>query len=185
MGTLILVTGGARSGKSSYALERAEALSADRSFFATCPVTDAEMGQRIDRHRREREGRGWTSCEEEIALAARIAALDGPGVVLVDCLTLWVNNLLFQAERHDEVFDEQALRREVGQLLAAISGYPGTVIVVSNEVGMGIVPDNQLARHYRDLVGTCNRLLAAAAAEVVLVSCGLPLFLKTARPGGI
>ena len=185
MGTLVLVTGGARSGKSSYALARAEAVSTNRHFLATCPVTDAEMGQRIERHRREREGRGWQSCEEETAVAARIAALVGPGVVLVDCLTLWINNLLFQAERHRQVFDEPVLQQEVGQLLAAAASYPGTVILVSNEVGMGIVPDNQLARHYRDLVGTCNRLIAAAAAEVVLVSCGLPLVLKPARPGGM
>jgi adenosylcobinamide kinase/adenosylcobinamide-phosphate guanylyltransferase len=184
MGRLILVTGGARSGKSTYALERAEEISQDRSFLATCPVLDGEMRQRIEKHRREREGRGWRCCEEEISIAARIAEIATVGVVLVDCLTLWINNLLFAAEEAGEVFAEAEIRSNVDSLLAAIGAYPGTVILVTNEVGMGIVPDNALARHYRDLVGTCNRLIAAAADEVVLVSCGLSLFLKKERLAG-
>lgn len=184
MGKLILVTGGARSGKSTYALERAEEISHDRSFLATCPVLDGEMRQRIEKHRREREGRGWRCCEEEIAIAARIAEIATAGVILVDCLTLWINNLLFAAEQAGEVFAETELRNDVDRLLRAAGTYSGTVILVTNEVGMGIVPDNALARHYRDLVGTCNRLIAAAADEVVLVSCGLPLFLKKGQQAG-
>ena len=184
MGRLILVTGGARSGKSTYALERAEEISTDRSFLATCPVMDGEMRQRIEKHRREREGRGWRCCEEEISIAARIAEIATEGVILVDCLTLWINNLLFAAEQAGEVFAETEIRSDVDRLLRAVGTYPGTVILVTNEVGMGIVPENALARHYRDLVGTCNRLIAAAADEVVLVSCGLPLFLKKGQQAG-
>ena len=184
MARLILITGGSRSGKSTYALERAEEISRDRSFLATCPVMDGEMRQRIERHRREREGRGWRCCEEETAVAARIFEFATAGVVLVDCLTLWINNLLFKAEAAQEVFAEAEMRSDVARLLTAIGRHPGTVILVTNEVGMGIVPDNALARHYRDLVGTCNRLIAAAADEVVLVSCGLPLVLKGGRPAG-
>ena len=178
MAELVLVTGGARSGKSGYALARAEGISENRCFLATSPVSDGEMRQRIERHRREREGRGWRCLEEETDIAGLIAEIAPYGVILVDCLTLWINNLLFHAEALSGSFAEEDLRHETGRLLAAIAAYPGTVVLVSNEVGMGIVPDNRLARHYRDLVGTCNRLVAAAADEVVLVSCGLPLVLK-------
>ncbi len=179
MGSLIIVTGGARSGKSAYALQRGEQIAGTRHFLATCPVTDAEMSLRIDRHRRERQGRGWRSIEEETDLAGRIAAIEDPGPVLIDCLTLWLNNLLYRAESRRASFDEKDVAGECQRLLLAVAGHRGTVICVTNEVGMGIVPDNPLARHYRDLVGCCNRLLAAAADEVVLVSCGIPLFLKS------
>jgi len=182
MATVVLVTGGTRSGKSTYALARAEEVAKDRCFLATCPVSDGEMRERIERHRREREGRGWHCLEEETDIARRIGEIARPGVILVDCLTLWINNLLFHAERRQERFTETELRHEIERLMAAIAAYAGTVILVTNEVGMGIVPENRLARHYRDLVGTCNRLVATVADEVVLVSCGLPLTLKTAGP---
>ncbi len=178
MANLVLVTGGALSGKSSYDLEKSEGISGNRCFLATSPVSDGEMRQRIERHRREREGRGWLCLEEETDIAGLVGGIAPSGVILVDCLTLWINNLLFHAETRNGSFTEEELRHEIGRLLAAVAAYPGTVILVSNEVGMGIVPDNRLARHYRDLVGTCNRLVAAAADEVVLVSCGLPLVLK-------
>lgn len=178
MGKLIIITGGARSGKSSYALQRGEEISTRRCFIATCPVVDEEMAGRIGKHRQEREGRGWHCIEEELDLAAQLARSAEYGLVLIDCLTLWVNNLLFQAEKSDTVFNEQDMERECTSLLAAVHRHPGTIICVTNEVGLGIVPDNPLARHYRDLVGYCNRLLATVADEVILVSCGIPLFLK-------
>lgn len=178
MGKLVLITGGARSGKSSYALHRGEQIVGSRHFLATCPVTDAEMYLRISRHRDEREGRGWQSIEEEINIADQIENIENPGSILIDCLTLWINNLLYRAELCQETFDEKNVALACNTLILAVAGCPGTVICVTNEVGMGIVPDNPLARRYRDLVGCCNRLLAAAADEVVLVSCGIPLFLK-------
>jgi adenosylcobinamide kinase/adenosylcobinamide-phosphate guanylyltransferase len=178
MAGLILITGGARSGKSSYALKRGEALVGTRHFIATCPVIDREMQLRITRHREEREGRGWQTIEEEIDIAGRIEGIADAGAILIDCLTLWLNNLLYRAELAQKTFDEKNVAVECDRLIAAAAGCAGTVICVTNEVGMGIVPDTPLARHYRDLVGCCNRLLAAQADEVVLVSCGIPLFLK-------
>ena len=178
MAELILITGGARSGKSSYALLRGEAISHRRCFLATCPVVDAEMARRIDKHRQEREGRGWQCIEEETALATRLDQSGDFALVLIDCLTLWVINLLFRSEKTEKYFNEEDMEQACSELLGAVARHQGTVICVTNEVGLGIVPDNPLARHYRDLVGYCNRLLANAADEVILVSCGIPLFLK-------
>jgi adenosylcobinamide kinase/adenosylcobinamide-phosphate guanylyltransferase len=178
MGTFIFVTGGARSGKSSYALERMETVSSERCFVATCPVIDPEMDERILAHKREREGRGWNSIEEETGLAQVLESIHGDNAVLIDCLTLWVNNLMYRADNAGETFGESEIKCAVQELAAAIDVFPGTVCCVTNEVGLGIVPDNPLARKYRDLVGSCNRYLAAKADEVILVSCGIPLPLK-------
>lgn len=178
MGTLLLITGGARSGKSSYALERCEALPEPRCFIATCPVIDPEMDERITAHKLEREGRGWHSIEEETDIASTLSQLATCKVVLIDCLTLWVNNLMFRAEGAGSLFGEREMRREAERLAEATAVFPGTICLVTNEVGQGIVPDNSLARRYRDLVGGCNRYLAGKADEVVLVSCGIPLQLK-------
>jgi len=183
MKKVLLVTGGARSGKSSYALERCEALPGPRCFVATCPVIDPEMEERIRAHKLEREGRDWQSREEETALAELLFELRDYRTVLIDCLTLWVNNLMFRAERRSEVFGEREIRAEAKRLMEAMAAFPGTVCLVTNEVGMGIVPDNALARRYRDLVGSCNRYLAKRADEVILVSCGIPLPLKSSARG--
>lgn len=179
MKKLILVTGGARSGKSSYALARCESVTGRKCFVATCPVIDPEMDERIRAHKLERQGRGWNSIEEETCLADLFAGLEKYQTVLIDCLTLWVNNLMYQAEKEGREFGENEIRSEAEKLVQAIAGFPGTVCLVTNEVGLGIVPDNPLARRYRDLVGSCNRYIAKKADEVILVSCGLPLSLKT------
>ncbi len=178
MGRLILVTGGARSGKSDFALRMAEALPGPRCFIATCPPVDAEMEDRIARHRRERAGADWHTVEEQIDISAILTLHRTDSVCLVDCLTLWVNNLLYHAELSGKSFSDSELCRQCELLVQAAGGHGGTVICVTNEVGMGIVPDNPAARAYRDLVGRCNRMLAAAASEVYLVSCGIPLRLK-------
>lgn len=178
----ILVTGGARSGKSSYALERAESISENRCFVATCPVIDPEMDSRIQAHKNERVGRGWVSIEEETAIDTLLANSQGKyDVVLIDCLTLWVNNLMYEAEKRGNSFGEVEIRQQAASLIESIDTFSGTVVCVTNEVGMGIVPDNALARKYRDLVGSCNRYLAKKADEVILVSCGIPLSLKSLR----
>ena len=186
MGKLILVTGGTRSGKSAYALGHCEQMSGNRCFVATCPVVDPEMEDRILAHREERRGRGWHSLEEETELASLLDGLSGYDTVLIDCLTLWVNNLLFRAgeEGEHKKFGEPEMRMVCEQLLDAVHRFNGTVCCVSNEVGLGIVPDNPMARLYRDLVGGTNRRLAAAAEEVYLVSCGIPLPLKKLTAAG-
>lgn len=178
MARLILVTGGARSGKSDFALQLAQSLPAPRCFIATCPVVDSEMDERIARHREEREGTEWQTVEEQTDIGAVLRAHQDDPVCLIDCLTLWVNNLMYLAEQSGEIFSDPEMRRQCDLLTLAAGEHHGTVICVTNEVGMGIVPDNPAARVYRDLVGRCNRMVATAAAEVYLVSCGIPLRLK-------
>ncbi len=179
MAKLILITGGARSGKSSYALELAESISTKRLFVATCPKIDTEMSERVRRHQEERQGRGWVTLERETDLASIFSnETEGFGVVLIDCLTLWVNNLLFADEQQAFVLNDQGIAALCRKWLEAAEHFQGTVICVTNEVGLGIVPDNALARKYRDLVGTCNQFIGKIANEVVLVSCGIPLCLK-------
>jgi adenosylcobinamide kinase / adenosylcobinamide-phosphate guanylyltransferase len=178
MAKLILVTGGARSGKSDYALQLAQTLPGPRCFIATCPVVDSEMDERISRHREERAGSEWQTVEEQTDIATVLRQQKDSPVCLIDCLTLWVNNLQYHAEQSGNLFSDADLRRQCDLLVQGAASHPGTVICVTNEVGMGIVPDNPAARLYRDLVGRCNRMVAAAADEVILVSCGIPLRLK-------
>jgi adenosylcobinamide kinase / adenosylcobinamide-phosphate guanylyltransferase len=176
---LILITGGARSGKSAHALEVAEALGKSRLFVATCPTIDSEMSERVRRHQEERQGRGWTTIECETALETvfpgQVSAFD---VVVLDCITLWVNNIVFHRNRAGGCIDDQLIGEKCRDWLTRTKNYAGTVICVTNEVGLGIVPDNPLARLYRDLVGTCNQIIGKMADEVIFVSCGIPLHLK-------
>ncbi len=178
MARTILVTGGSRSGKSGYAQNRAEGLPGPRLFVATCPDLDAEMVERIRRHREERAGRGWTTVEETVNLQEVLDRERKANAVLVDCVTLWVNNLMYHAEGEKRRFDESAMARCATRLAEACARHPGTVLLVTNEVGWGIIPENALARRFRDLAGRCNQVLADAADEVVLVLCGIPTTLK-------
>ncbi len=179
MPKLILITGGARSGKSSHALELAETLGKKRLFVATCPNLDREMTLRVSRHKEERQGRGWETIECEMELGSLFPLyVAGFDVVLVDCITLWVNNVLYTHELSGAAVDDRLIGRLCRSWLDKTADFPGIVICVTNEVGLGIVPDNALARKYRDLVGTCNQIIGKAADEVILVSCGIPLYLK-------
>jgi len=176
MARIILVTGGCRSGKSVHALRLAQALDGQRAYVATCPVVDDEMRKRIANHRRQR--RNWKTIEEELDLASVLRGNREYEVVIVDCLTLWVSNLMRQAEQAGRYLDEAAITRRCRALLAACRQRRGTVIFVTNEVGAGIVPDNALARRFRDLAGRCNQVMADGAGEVIFMVCGLPLTLK-------
>ena len=179
MARLILITGGARSGKSSHALKLAENLGGKRLFVATCPSIDGEMTERVRRHQEERRGRGWTTVECETKLATLFPAqASGFDVVLLDCVTLWVNNILYNHDRSGAAIDDRLIGQMCREWLDKTANYIGTVVCVTNEVGLGIVPDNTLARKYRDLVGTCNQIIGRRADEVILVSCGIPLYLK-------
>ncbi len=172
-GASLFVIGGARSGKSRYAQARAEAAGGDPVFVATAEAFDDEMRDRIARHKADRDAR-WSTVEAPRELPAAIDALNGAGagaVVLVDCLTLWVSNLLLA---------DADIRAAGEQLCDAIVRFDGTLILVANEVGLGIVPDNALARRFRDAAGRLNQSVAGVVREVVLLTAGLPLTLKSA-----
>jgi adenosylcobinamide kinase / adenosylcobinamide-phosphate guanylyltransferase len=167
---LILIGGGARSGKSRYAVERALAAGARRCFIATAQVFDAEMQARVDAHRQDRGGDFETvEAPIEVARAVREAA-PKYDAVLVDCLTLWLSNVMLAGG-----LDVAA---QVEALIQAARGAPTTVILVTNEVGCGIVPDNELARRFRDEAGRLNRRVAAVADEVYWMAFGCPLRVK-------
>ena len=175
---IILVTGGGRSGKSVYAQRMAEALPAPRVFLATCPVIDAEMEDRIRKHQAMRAQADWKTVEEPVDLVRAVGQLSSDTVILVDCLTLWINNLMFEAEKKGEVLTEPDVARQCESLTQLIRTRGGTVIFVTNEVGMGIIPENPLCRAYRDLAGRANQVIAEAADQVVLMVCGQPLRIK-------
>ena len=167
----LLVLGGARSGKSAYAQALAERSGRGLTFCATAALLpdDPEMGERIARHRAARDGR-WRTVEAPLALADTLAAETEPGrIVLVDCLTLWLTNVVLAGR---DPAHETAL------LAACVPALPGPVIFVSNEVGSGIVPDNALARLFRDAQGRLNQRMAGACDTAVLVAAGLPVLLK-------
>jgi len=165
----LFVLGGARSGKSRYAQNRAEMLGMARTYIATAQAFDNEMRDRIARHQADRET-GWDTIEEAIDLPQAISANSASDrVLVVDCLTLWTTNLLLA--EHD-------ITAATGKLIDAVCAATGPVILVANEVGQGIVPDNALARRFRDEAGLVNQRVAAAVDEVQLLIAGLPMKLK-------
>jgi adenosylcobinamide kinase/adenosylcobinamide-phosphate guanylyltransferase len=169
----ILILGGAKSGKSSLALQLANQAGGRRVFLATAQAGDGEMQDRIQRHQAER-GPEWSTVEEPIDLKAALQNADGADAVLVvDCLTLWLSNLLTVAGMTEE--EVKAWGMDLADLL---TGLKARVILVANEVGLGIVPDNALARLYRDLAGALNQQLAQVCGQVIFVAAGLPLMLK-------
>ncbi|MFQ5328728.1 MAG: bifunctional adenosylcobinamide kinase/adenosylcobinamide-phosphate guanylyltransferase [Thermodesulfobacteriota bacterium] len=180
-GQLILITGGARSGKSTFALKKAESLPGEQLFIATAEALDEEMAGRIEKHRRERGGH-WSTVEEPLAIADVVRRKEGYGVILLDCLTLWLSNLLHResTEGGENSRGEalSAITKEVDSLIAACKLSDATVIVVSNEVGMGIVPENSIARHFRDIAGIANQRIAAAADELYLLVSGIEMRIK-------
>lgn len=178
MATIVLVTGGARSGKSSYAEERAETISGNRLYVATCPRIDDEINARIAQHIAARKNKGWHTIEEEVELTRIIQENADADAILIDCLTLWINNLLYQASLQKVRPEEEQISILCRNLMKACLSHTGNIFFVTNEVGSGIVPESPESRLYRDLVGRCNQLIAAQADEVVLVSCGIPLIIK-------
>jgi adenosylcobinamide kinase/adenosylcobinamide-phosphate guanylyltransferase len=177
MGRVILVTGGARSGKSAYAERRAEELGgAQVTFVATAEPLDDEMRRRISRHREERP-EGWTTVEAPRSAAIAIAAA-GTAVVLLDCLTLFASNAVLAAEEEGEEAVLRAVVDEVEAVRDAALVHDGVTLVVTNEVGMGVHPPTALGRWYRDALGRANQILAAAAEEVVMLVSGIPVRIK-------
>lgn len=169
---LTLVLGGARSGKSSYAQAQAEGVAnragASLIMIATGQAFDAEMRARIEKHRSVR-GDAWTTIEAPIDLISALSGLQPSNVAVVDCLTLWLSNLMLV---------ESDLERSATSLIAVLRNVTVPLWLVSNEVGMGIVPDNPLARRFRDEAGRLHQRLAAVSDHVVLVVAGVPMHVK-------
>jgi adenosylcobinamide kinase / adenosylcobinamide-phosphate guanylyltransferase len=173
MSKVVMVTGGARSGKSRFAEKLAEGFAPLRGYLATGQAGDAEMAQRIARHR-GRRGCEWETVEEPLEVVQAITRIDGVyTVLLLDCVTLWLSNLLF----HCQGGAAEALQR-VERFTESFATLKTPLVIVSNEVGMGIVPEHPLARSFRDLAGEANELIAARADEVYVTISGLPLKLK-------
>jgi adenosylcobinamide kinase/adenosylcobinamide-phosphate guanylyltransferase len=172
MPEVIFVTGGARSGKSTYALDLAGTY-VNRVFLATAEAFDEEMRDRIDRHREERKN-DYLTVEEPVFLDQVLQQLpEETGVVLVDCLTVWLGNLMHRFGEGEKITER------IDALLGVLKRPPCDIILVSNEVGMGIVPDNALSRSFRDHAGTLNRKVAEIADRAYLICSGLPLVLKS------
>jgi adenosylcobinamide kinase/adenosylcobinamide-phosphate guanylyltransferase len=169
---LTFVTGGARSGKSGYALGLAAAAGTPVALIATAEARDDEMRERIEAHRRERPA-GWRTIEEPLDLAAALQALASDEFAIVDCLSLWVANLLDQ-------LDPAAIEQRAAEAAGLAARHAGGCVAVSNEVGMGIVPLNALARSYRDIIGRVNAIWAEAADDAFLAVAGRVLRLERA-----
>lgn len=170
---LILILGGARSGKSRFALERGETLGEEKIFIATARLSDAEMARRIERHRRERP-KDWKTMEEPIHLADLLQSMQGKGVAVIDCLTLWLSNLLTAAGE-----DEEKILGEIDRLVSVARSVNFSIVAVSNEVGLGVVPtDHSLSRLFRDLSGLLHQRWAAEADEVYWMMAGIAVPIK-------
>lgn len=170
---LIFITGGARSGKSRFALTLADAIEGRKVFLATAEALDEEMKSRIETHKKERPS-GWVTIEEARDLSKALMTCNGQfEVILIDCLTVWVSNLLV-----NDTYDDSQILKDVNHLISGCRDMKGTVILVANEVGLGIVPANRLARFFRDTAGKVNQKIAAVADDVYLVVAGMSLKLK-------
>ena len=165
---IILITGGARSGKSRRAEARAQSFPGKPVYIATAEGFDHEMRERIAKHR-ARRGNGWIEHETPLELVAALNATDGSGARLIDCLTLWLSNLMHEG---------RDWAKEAAKLAEALEAQRAPVVLVTNEVGSGIVPENALAREFRDAAGLLNQMIARAADEVEFVVAGLPMRLK-------
>ncbi|MGH6856014.1 MAG: bifunctional adenosylcobinamide kinase/adenosylcobinamide-phosphate guanylyltransferase [Aestuariivirga sp.] len=170
MNQVTFVLGGARSGKSRYAEGLAAKHRGRKTYIATAQAFDDEMRGRIAKHRHQR-GVGWETCEAPLDLAEALAACKA-GFVLIDCITVWIGNLMHHGRGADA---------EITRLCEALARSKSRIVVVSNEVGSGIVPENALARAFRDQQGIANQRIAEVADEVIFVTAGLPRVLKKAR----
>ncbi|WP_424931020.1 bifunctional adenosylcobinamide kinase/adenosylcobinamide-phosphate guanylyltransferase [Amaricoccus macauensis] len=166
-----LVLGGARSGKTRHAMALAEATGPRRLYIATAEAHDAEMAERIARHKAER-GAGWQSVEAPLDIVSSFASF-GTDAILVDCLTLWLSNLMHSG-RNPEI--------ETGRFIEGLRDVRSPIILVSNEVGLGLVPETPLGRAFRDEQGRLNQRIAAAVGSVDFIAAGLPVALKRPEP---
>lgn len=175
MGKLVFITGGSRSGKSSLAVSMAESMPKEKIFIATCIPQDGEMKRRVALHKRSRPS-SWRTIEAKGNLAAILRKETKSDIfIIIDCLTLFISSLLMKKA------DEKRIKNEVSKAARIIKNGKATVIIVSNEVGSGLVPENKLGRDFRDIVGICNQIVAKSADEVIYAVSGIPLIIKGAR----
>ncbi len=166
---IVFVTGGARSGKSSFAMSEALKLKGRKAYIASAEALDGEMKERIKKHKKDR-GDGWDTYEEPIRISDVLKKIEGQySVILLDCLTLWLSNLMM---------NNKGIEKEIELLCSALNAESCTLYVVSNEVGMGIVPENEMARRFRDMAGALNQKIAGIADEVYMVVAGIPVKIK-------
>lgn len=172
MGKIIFILGGARSGKSRFAIKLAKERAKKVAFIATCQPKDLEMKKRINIHKKARP-RNWQSFEEPEDLSLLLKRIGSKfEVIVIDCLTLWVSNLLIKGLK------EYLIKNKVNKMLAILRRIRGKSIIVSNEVGLGIVPENKLARDFRDIAGRINQIIAEKSDEVFFLVSGIPLRIK-------
>ncbi|MFH2046277.1 MAG: bifunctional adenosylcobinamide kinase/adenosylcobinamide-phosphate guanylyltransferase [Pseudomonadota bacterium] len=173
MKDIIFLTGGCKSGKSRHALDLAENITGDKKIFiATCTPFDEEMKERIRRHKEERSKK-WHTIEEPVLLSEAISQWSAKSdIILIDCLTLWINNIMLQHTDIDKVSES------IQKLVSSLKNSNCPVILVSNEVGSGIVPDNELSRFFRDAAGLVNQKIASIANWVIWMVAGIPVVIK-------
>ncbi|MFH1692351.1 MAG: bifunctional adenosylcobinamide kinase/adenosylcobinamide-phosphate guanylyltransferase [Candidatus Omnitrophota bacterium] len=172
MNKITFILGGSRSGKSRLAVKLAKQKNQKVAFIATCQPLDEEMRQRIKAHQKNRP-KNWKTFEEPINIAAQIHKIgDTFDVILIDCLTLWISNLLLMK------FHEAKIKNEIKKILSALRKTRANSIIVSNEVGLSIVPTNKLARDFRDIAGTINQIVAQKADYVTFMMAGIPMEIK-------
>ncbi|MEN8262763.1 MAG: bifunctional adenosylcobinamide kinase/adenosylcobinamide-phosphate guanylyltransferase [Nitrospirota bacterium] len=174
---ITFIIGGARSGKSAFALNEAMKVEGRKAYIATAEALDEEMRERIEKHKAER-GSDWETCEAPLKISEVLLNMKNTnGVVLLDCLTIWLSNILLRAETPDPGIEspEETIRKFTDNL-KKLNGMK--LFIVSNEVGSGIVPENKLARRFRDLAGTLNQEVAGIANEVYMVTAGIPVKIK-------
>lgn len=168
---ILFITGGARSGKSIYALKDASEISGKKAYLATAEALDEEMRDRIENHKKQR-GKDWDTYEEPLRIAEVIRKAGGKyTVIIVDCLTLWLSNIMHAGLN---------IRQETENLIETLRNTDNIsrIYIVSNEVGMGIVPENEMARKFRDMAGVLNQKVAEVADEVYLIAAGIPMKIK-------
>jgi adenosylcobinamide kinase/adenosylcobinamide-phosphate guanylyltransferase len=184
---IIFITGGARSGKSTYALSNATKISGNKAYIATAEALDEEMRERIEKHKKQR-GKDWDTYEEPLRIAEVIKEIEGKyTAIVIDCLTLWLSNIMIRTQNTG--YRIQTIEMEIEGFLDSLSRFKKSPVcglgsgfcslyIVSNEVGMGIVPENDMARRFRDIAGFLNQRVAEIAHEVYLLISGIPLKVK-------
>jgi adenosylcobinamide kinase / adenosylcobinamide-phosphate guanylyltransferase len=172
MGKILFVLGGARSGKSSYAVDLAKSQNKKTAYIATCIPYDDEMNERVRLHKEERPS-GWATFEEPSNLTHLFKDLDSKfEIVILDCITLFITNLMQNG------LNESDIKDKINEMMTILKDVSYNSIIISNEVGLGIVPDTPLGREFRDIAGRVNQIIAKYADEVVFVAAGIPLKMK-------